>query len=116
VAAYWLASATPVELLSVVGSQVLLRDEAVQNHLAAPNVTDYRITYLSSDGDRVGDGFTLHPHGSVMVFTLPASVTAGRDYLVVQVTARREGRLLPRAFELHLGLGGERPTVLGVKH
>jgi hypothetical protein len=116
VAAYWLARATPIELLSVIGSQVLLRDEAVQNRLAAPNVTDYRVTFLSSDGDLVGEGFTLHPHGSVMVFTLPANVTTGRDYLVVQVTARREGRLLPRAFELHLSLGGERITALGVKH
>jgi hypothetical protein len=116
VAAYWMARATPLELLSIVGKQVLLRDEAVQNRLAQANVTDYRITFLSSDGDLVGTGFTLHPHGSVMVFTLPPEVIQGRDYVVVQVTARREGRLLPRAFELHLALAGDRPTVLGVRH
>jgi hypothetical protein len=116
VAAYWMARATPVELLSIVKSQVLLRDEAVQARLAPANVTDYRVTFLTSDGDLVGEGFTLHPHGSVMVFALPANVTAGRDYLVVQVTARRNGRLLPRAFELHLSLTGEQATVLGVRH
>src|SRR5262249_53585619 len=71
VAAYWMTRVTPLELLTVTGSQILLRDEAVQNRLAAANITDYRVTYLSSDGDLVGEGFTLHPHGSVMVFTVP---------------------------------------------
>jgi hypothetical protein len=114
VATYWFDRATPIELLSFAQGKILLRDEAVQAGLAPPNVTDYRIHFLTSDGDSAGEGFTLHPHGSVMVFTLPDM--HARDYLVVQVTARRAGRLLPRNFELHLALGGERPMALGVRH
>ncbi len=101
----------------VVGNKVLLRDEAVQQGLAPANVTDYRVNFLSNDGDRIGDGFTLHPHGSVMVFTLSDKVLAPRrDYVIAQVTARRNGHLLPRSFELHLSLAGQRPTPIGIRH
>jgi hypothetical protein len=117
VARYWMSRATPLELVSIIGTKVLLRDEAVQNRLAPGNVTDYRVSFMTSDGSHVGQGFTLHPHGSVMVFSLPENVIAsGRDYVVVQVTARREGRLLPRSFELHIGFGSTGPKVLGVRH
>jgi hypothetical protein len=115
VASYWFGRVTPLELVSVIGSKVLLRDEAVQQGLAPPNVTDYRVNFLTSDGDRLGEGFTQHPHGSVMVFTLPDAVLR-RDYVIAQVTARRSGRLLPRSFELHLSLGGQRPTAVGIRH
>jgi hypothetical protein len=118
VASYWLARVTPLELLSVVRTKVALRDEAVQNGLVAPNVTDYRVVFLNGDGEPVDVALALHPHGSVVEFALPErAIAPARDYLIVRVTARRNGRLLPRVFELHLNLtqpGG--PAVVGVRH
>jgi hypothetical protein len=116
IAGYWFERVTPLELVSLIGSKVLLRDEAVQQGLSQANVTDYRVNFIGSAGDRIGGGFTLHPHGSVMVFTLPDAVLARRDYVIALVTARRSGRLLPRTFELHLALGGQKPTAVGIRH
>src|SRR5262249_46172218 len=67
VAAYWMSRVTPIELVSVAGDKVSLRDEAVQNGLATPNVTDYRINFLTSEGAHAAEGLTLRPQGSVMV-------------------------------------------------
>jgi hypothetical protein len=118
VASYWFARVTPLELLSVVRTNVALRDEAVQYGLVAPGITDYRITFLTSDGEPIGEALAFHPQGSVLEFALPERVLAPpRDYLIARVTARRNGRLLPRPFELHLNLtqpGG--PAVVGIRH
>jgi hypothetical protein len=117
VARYWFGRVTPIELLSLARTNLALRDEAVQNGLAPPNVTDYRVDFLTSEGDRAEEALVLHPQGSVLEVALPErAITVGRDYLIVKVTARRSGRALPRAFELHLKLGAEQPTVLGVRH
>jgi hypothetical protein len=116
VARYWFDRVTPIELVSLAQTKLTLRDEAVQSRLVPANVTDYRIDFSTTDGDRAAESLTLHPQGSVLEFTIPDRALASRDYLVVQVVARRSGRILPRAFELHLKLGGERPLVLGVRH
>jgi hypothetical protein len=118
VATYWFDRVTPLELLSLVRTKVALRDEAVQWGLVSPDLTDYFIDFVTMDGERAAERVTLHPHGSVIEFSLPERARdPRRDYLIVQVTARRGGLLLPRSFELHLDLkapGG--PIAVGVRH
>jgi len=82
-----------------------------------PDVTDYRIDFLTGGGERIGAPIVLHPRAASVVLTLPvASIDAARDYLVMQITARRGKRILPRAFELHLKMGGDKLVVLGIRH
>ena len=117
VAAYWFGRVTPLEVVSVARGKVTLRDEAVQHGFAEANVTDYRVSFWTSHGDRLDDGFTAHPQGSVLEFALPERARkAAGDYLVVALTARRNGRLLPRTFELHLRIAADGPWVVGVRH
>jgi hypothetical protein len=84
---------------------------------ATHDSTDYRIDFLTGDGATADEGFVVHPRGSIIELDLPPRALArARDYLVVQLTARRANRVLPRALELHLRLVGDGLKVLGIRH
>jgi hypothetical protein len=117
VLSYWFGQVTPIELVSLTGPKLVLRDEAANYGLVRPDITDYRIDFLMSSGNMAADTLVLHPRDGRLQFALPGgALVAARDYLVVQITARRGRRMLPRAFELHVKLVGDRPIVVGMRH
>ena len=114
---YWFARATPIEVVSLMGTRLALGDEAVKVGLLRPDETDYRIDFFTSNGNAAADPRVVRPSDGKVDFILPdGALVAARDYLVVQVTARRGDRMLPRAFELHMKLVGDRPIVVGIRH
>jgi hypothetical protein len=117
VLAYWLARVVPLEPVALTGNRLLLRDEAVALGVAQSNFTDYRIEFLTSQGGAAADAILMHPTGGTLELVLPdGAVEAARDYVVVQIAARRGGRGLPRTFELHLKIVGGKLVVLGIRH
>jgi hypothetical protein len=117
VLAYWFGRVVPLEPIALTGNRLFLRDEAVANAVAPSNFTDYRIEFLTGHGGSAADAIDMHPTGGTLELDIPAAaVDAARDYLVVQVSARRGGRALPRTFELHLKIVAGRLVVLGIRH
>jgi hypothetical protein len=117
VLSYWLGRVVPLEPVALTGTRLLLRDEAVADGVAASNVTDYQIEFLTDRGGAAADPIVMHPTGGTLELDLPpGAVAAAKSYLVLQVSARRRGRALPRTFELHLKFYGGKLVVLGIRH
>jgi hypothetical protein len=114
---YWFGRVTPLEVVSAAGTKLVVRDEAVHHGFATHDSTDYRIDFLTREGAGADEGSVVHPRGSVIELTLPSRALArAREYLVVQVTARRANHVLPRALEVHLKLAEGGLKVVGIRH
>jgi hypothetical protein len=116
---HWFDRVTPLELTKLEGVRLTLRDQAIHYHLARADITDYYVDFLTSEGAGVGDRLVLRTHagGDELEIVLPeAAMAAARDYLVVRIIVRRDLRRAPRAFVVHLRLGGGQPNVVGVRH
>ena len=108
--AYWFGVTTPVELVSVSGATITLRDEAARHEVVRAGITEYRVEFLRG-GRYGGRTLVVKPPTGKLEFVLPErALDAARDYLVVQITARRGNRALPRAFELHMKVSGGGPS------
>jgi hypothetical protein len=117
VVTYWYGRVTPIEFVSLERTKLLLRDEAVTRRVVPRDITDYRFDFFTSTGSAAAETMRLHPKDDKLELVLPdGAMLAARDYLVVQVTARRGKRTLPRAFEVHVKLEGDRSTVVGLRH
>lgn len=116
---HWFERVTPLELAKHEGLRLVLRDQAIRYHLARADTSDYYVDFLTSEGNAVGDKLVLQTRagGDELEIELPESaMAAARDYLVVRVIVRRDHRRAPRAFVVHLRLGGPQPNVVGVRH
>jgi hypothetical protein len=117
IASHWFSRVVPVELVSFSGARLELRDEAINLGLVSPKVSEYRFDFMSGDGQAVAESLWVQPRGDRLELVLPDGARrAARDYLVVQILARRAGRWLPRTFELHVRPLGESPRVVGIRH
>jgi hypothetical protein len=114
---YWFGRVTPLELVSVAGDNIVVRDEAVAHDLVPLDSTDYRIDFLTSAATEAAPAMLLHPADGLLDFVLPTeALTVARDYLVLEITARRGKHVLPRSFQLHLSFVGNVLKVLGIRH
>jgi len=114
---YWFSRVVPLEPVALNGNRLMLRDEAIALGIASSNVTDYRIEFLKTGGSSAADALDMHPTGGTLDIVLPDNaLQAAQEYLVIQVSARRSGRALPRTFELHLKIVGGKLVVLGIRH
>jgi hypothetical protein len=114
---YWFGRVTPLELVSVQSTKLVLRDEAVRRELIAPGLTDYHIAFLTSEGKAVGESIVEQAPLAELELPLPdAAVAAARDYVVVRIRARRNRGPFLRPFELHARLFGDRVVIAGIRH
>jgi hypothetical protein len=117
VMAYWFSRVVPLELVSFGGTRLEFRDLSAAHGLVTLGVTDYRADFLGREGEVVAEPIIAHPSGAELAFDLPpAAARAAQDYLIVQITARRRRRWLPRGIELHIRPMGGAPMVVGLRH
>jgi hypothetical protein len=114
---YWYSRVVPLRLVSFIGPWLTMRDEAAALDLVSPNVTEYRLDFLDGEANIVTEPLFLHPAQDKLEVALPpAALEAAREYLVVQITARRRRRWLPRSFEVHIRPLGDGLAVVGLRH
>jgi len=114
---YWFGRVTPLELVSVEGTKMVLRDEAVRREVVPRGVTDYQVTFLTSEGEKVAEAAVQRSQAAEFEVTLPESaIAAAQNYLVVRVSARQSASSLARPFELHARLAGDKLVVAGIRH
>lgn len=114
---YWYSRVVPLRFISFVGAWLTVRDEAMAHDLVTPNVTEYRLDFVDTDANVVAEPIFLHPADDKLEVALPlAALEVARQYLVVQITARRRGRWLPGGFEVHIRPIGDQLAVVGLRH
>jgi hypothetical protein len=117
VVSYWFQRVTPLEVVGFAGGKLTLRDEAVARGIVQRAATSYRFDFLSGAGARAADSATLRPEGAELELVLSeGAALAARDYLVIEVSASRAGKRLPRPMQVHISLVAGRPRVVGIRH
>ena len=120
VVAYGYDRVTPLEVVTIKprGAErpafVELADLAITAGVMKASKTSYQVRFLASDGDLLGTS-SLPARGEVLSVHLPARLHA-LDYVVVEVTGKRNTTTLPRACQIHLKPVGDTFRLLGVRH
>lgn len=115
-AAYWMKKVTPCEVAAVVGRRLVIEDRALQAGVARAARSRYAIVVLSDAGTPLA---RLAPRPTArgrFLVDVPGSLLVRRGYLVVRVTAVRDGKPLPRAFEVHVVPAKRGLRVIGIRH
>ena len=113
---HWMTQVTPLELEKLDARGLVVRDEAVVRLRASVASTRYLVRFLDDGGADVASPQLLVPPAERFSIAIPAeALRDAGEYLVVRVTAERDGKLLPRSFEVHLVGGAAAPRVVGVR-
>lgn len=106
------AAVTPCEVERAERGAVLLRDDAVLRGFASAESTRYRLELIDDRGAILAGPSIVAPRTTR--FSVPLPVQA--PYLVLRVTALRDGAPAPRSFEAHLVQHHDRLALVGVRH
>ncbi len=114
--AYWMSRVTPCEVALVSGTRLVLEDRAMQAGVATRARSRYAAVVLADDGTLLGRPTVRSLGGVRSQLEVPEGLLVRRGYLVVRVTAFRDGKPLPRAFEIHVVPRARGLAVIGVRH
>jgi hypothetical protein len=85
--------------------------------LALRETSSYVFDFLTASGSAADDSTSARARGARVELVLPdGAVLAARDYLVVVVTAVRDGRRSPRPMEVHMTWSTEGARIVGIRH
>lgn len=90
-------------------------DLAVASRMADRRLSSYQVRFLDGENRPIGPSVILTSSTAVVKVELPANSVLA-DYVVVAVTARRAGRALPFAVQLHLRRRQGALVLVGVQH
>ncbi len=106
---------TPCELAGLTPELLSLSDSALGNNMGGRTGSAYRVSFLTEKGEPLMQTVRMSSSLGDIDVALPTTVRE-RDYTIVRVLGERDGKLLPRAMELHLSARNGRPYVIGVRH
>lgn len=111
----WLARVTPCELVTLEGTNLVLRDEAVAWDFESASSSRYVVRFLSNEGEEIADPRYRKGNGDELRIKIPPEAL-DHSYVVVSVKAVRNGKPAPRTCETHLILKSRVPHVVGMRH
>jgi hypothetical protein len=94
---------------------LVLRDEAVAWDFESAATTRYVVRYLDDQGEEIADPRYRKGKADELRVKIP-DMALDRRYVVVRVTAVRNGKPAPRACEVHLVVKSHVPRVVGMRH
>ncbi|MBI5531279.1 MAG: hypothetical protein HY898_01090 [Deltaproteobacteria bacterium] len=114
VAAWWFSQVTPVGIDFVRGGVLRLHDDAVGWGMVRADATSYRAEFVDDEGEALTEPVRLVPGHACWEMQVPAKAIA--PYLVVRLTALRQGVALPRPAEFHLVGQDGTARLVGIRH
>jgi hypothetical protein len=111
----WFQKVTPCELIGLEGVTLVLRDEAVAWDFESAGSTRYLLRFLDEQGEEIADPKLRRGKGDELRIAIPETAL-DHGYVVVSVTAIRNGVAAPRACETHMVVKSRAPHVVGMRH
>lgn len=117
-AMYWYQQVTPCEVTSVREGVIHLRDQAVSDGISPAAGTHYRVEIVDSEGRPLTAPRELLLTSEQLSQPLPASLIGDHKYVVLRLTAERNGKLSPLACDVHVAIDedGVARRVIGLQH
>ncbi len=112
--AHAMSVVSPLEVTTVTGRSVLLRDRAIAAGVADARDTQYDIAFLDADGREQSARRRVPAAGELLTVALPEPLVAG--LVVVEVRAVRGGLRAARACDVHVIADRGSARIIGLRH